>query len=133
MHFLEVAVRACTYPDKSVAVVTTHYTQTVWLDYCVSYVGSRVCEGRHPILMAVATLERFQGLQAQVILAFLLSHVPRIMSDGWRANTLTSRAHPQLHLFWRFAAWADHYTWCMDGCIACCPVRSWLSRCEHHP
>ena len=41
-HFLEVAVRAGTYPDWSVAVVTTHDAQMVWLKHCVQLVGSRM-------------------------------------------------------------------------------------------
>ena len=65
---------------------------------------------RHPIVSAIATVDRFQGLQAQVILASLVSPVPGIMSHVWRANTLTSRAQSELHLFGRFAAWAGHPT-----------------------
>ena len=30
-RFLELVVRAGTYPDRSLAVVTTHYAQMVWL------------------------------------------------------------------------------------------------------
>ena len=63
-HFLELAVKASTYPDTSVAVVTTHYVQMVWLHHCVEFVGSRMCDGRHPVLLAVAALDWFQGLQA---------------------------------------------------------------------
>ena len=101
-YFLELATKCGTYPDRSLAVVTTHYGQMVWLRHCVEFVGRRMCHGRHPILLAVATLDWFQGLQAQVILDSLVSAVLAIMSNVWRPNTLTSRAQSELHLFGRF-------------------------------
>ena len=58
----------------------------------------------------VATLDRFQGLQAPIILASLVSPTPGIMHDIWRSNTLTSRAQSELHLFGRFTEWTTHPT-----------------------
>ena len=40
-HFLEYAVRRGTYPAQSVAVVTTHYAEMVWLQHCVTFVGRK--------------------------------------------------------------------------------------------
>ena len=109
-HFLELAVRARSYPEWSVAIVTTHYAQMVWLKWCVRYVGRNMSNTMTPILLAIATLDGFQGLQAQVILACLVSPTLGIMNDIWRANTLTSWAQSELHLFRRLAAWAQHPT-----------------------
>ena len=81
--FRELATNRGTYPERSLAVVTTHYTQMVWLHHRVNLVGRRMCDGKHPI---------------QVILVSLVSHVPRIMSDMRRGNTLTIRAQPELNL-----------------------------------
>ena len=61
-------------------------------------------------LKTVATLDRFQGLQAPIILASLVSPTPGIMHDIWRSNTLTSRAQSELHLFGRFTEWTTHPT-----------------------
>ena len=108
--FLELAVRRGNYPARSVAVVTTHYAQMVWLAYCVRYVGSRWQATQVPILKTVATLDRFQGLQAPVILASLVCATPGIMHDIWRSNTLTRRAQSELHLFGRFTHWNAHPT-----------------------
>ena len=44
-HFLDLATKAGTYPERSVAVVTTHYAQMVWLQHCVDYVGRRIHGG----------------------------------------------------------------------------------------
>ena len=41
-HFLELANKKGTYPNRSVAVVTTHYAQMVWLKWCVGYVGRKM-------------------------------------------------------------------------------------------
>ena len=60
------------------------------------------------LLRTVATLGRFQGLQAPVILASMVSTTPGIMHDIWRSNTLTSRAQSELHLFGRFAQCTTH-------------------------
>ena len=40
-HFLEYAARKGTYLAQSVAVVTTHYAQMVWLKHCVAFVGRK--------------------------------------------------------------------------------------------
>ena len=109
-HFLEYAVRRGSYPAQSVAVVTTPYAQMVWLQHCVTFVGGKWQANPVNLLRTVATLERFQGLQAPVILASLVSPTPGIMHDIWRSNTLTSRAQSELHLFGRFTEWTTHPT-----------------------
>ena len=101
-HFLEYAVRRGTYPTQLVAVVTTHDALMVWLDYCVRFAGCRWQANPVNLLKTVATPDRFQGLQAPVILASLVAKTPGIMQDIWRSNTLTSRAQSKLHLFGRF-------------------------------
>jgi hypothetical protein len=107
---LEYAARKGTYPAQSVAVVTTHYAQMVWLKHCVAFVGRKWQAHHVNLLRTVATLDRFQGLQAPVILASLVSPTPGIMHDIWRSNTLTSRAQSELHLFGHFARWTTHPT-----------------------
>ena len=107
-HFLEYAVDRGTYPAQSVAVVTTHYAQMVWLQHCVRFVGRKWHAHPANLLRTVATVDRCQGLQAPVILASLVSPTPGIMHDIWRSNTLTSRAQSELHLFGRFTAWTTH-------------------------
>ena len=109
-HFLEYAARIGTYPAQSVAVMTTHYAQMVWLQHCVAFVGRKWQADHVNLLRTVATLDRFQGLQAPVIPASLGSPIPGIMQDIWRSNTLTSRAHSELHLFRRFTVWTTHPT-----------------------
>ena len=132
-HFLEYAARKGTYPAQSVAVVTTHYAQMVWLKHCVAFVGRKWQAHHVNLLRTVATLDRFQGLQAPVILASLMSSTPGIMQDIWRSNTLTSRAQSELHLFGRFAQWTTHPTpWCMPGGTARDAVRSRLRDCGRH-
>ena len=106
-HFLEVATKVGAYPERFVAVVTTHYAQMVWLQHCVDYVSNCLCGGQYPILLEVATLDRFHGLQAQVILASLVPDIPGIMTGICRTNTLTSRAPSELHLFGRFVRGAS--------------------------
>ena len=73
---------------------------------------SHVQEARNTVKMDRVFLEkaldRFQGLQAQVVLASLVSATPGIMHDIWRSNTLTSRAQSELHLFGRFTGWDVH-------------------------
>ena len=110
MQFVEHAVRRGTYPAQLVAAVTTHYAQMVWLDFCVRFVGRKWQSQPVNLLKTVATLDRFQGLQAPVILASLVSPTPGIMQDIWRSNTLTSRAQSELHLFGRFTDWTAHPT-----------------------
>ena len=109
-HFLEYAVRRGTYPAQSVAVVTTHYAQMVWLQHCVTFVGRKWQAHPVKLLRTVATLDRFQGLQALVILASLVSPTPGVMHDIWRSNTLTSKAQSELQLFGRFTEWTTHPT-----------------------
>ena len=72
-HFLKVVRKSGTHPDRSVTVVTTHYAQMVWLRHCVAFVSECLYRGYYPILLEVATMDRFQGLQAQANLAFLVS------------------------------------------------------------
>ena len=86
-HFLEYAARKGTYPAQSVAVVTTHYTQMVWLKHCVASVGRKWQSHHVNLLSTVATLDRFQGLQAPVILASLPSKTPGIMHDIFGGST----------------------------------------------
>ena len=78
-HFMELGVRKGTYPKRSVVVVITPYAQMVWLKWCVEYVGRKKFHATTPILLAIATLDRFQGLQAQVICASLVSPTPGII------------------------------------------------------
>ena len=60
------------------------------------YVGSKMSDTMHPIVLAIATLDGFQGLQAQVILASLVSPTPGMMNELWGANTPTSGAQSEL-------------------------------------
>ena len=101
LHFLEHAQSANVYPPKSVAIVTTHYAHMLWLQHCVWEAGRRL-HGE-----TIATLDRYQGLQAPVVLASPVSSEPGIMRDVVRANTLTSRAQSELHLFGAFLGWED--------------------------
>ena len=55
-HFLELAVRAGTYPHRSVVIVTTHYAQMVWLKWCVWNVGNKMSHTMHPIVLGIATV-----------------------------------------------------------------------------
>ena len=109
-HFLDYAVRRGTYPAQSVAVVKTHYAQTVWLDYCLRFVGCTWHANPVTLLKTVATLDRFQGLQALAILASPVSGTPGIMQHIWRSSILTSMAQSELHLFGRFTDWTAHPT-----------------------
>ena len=90
--------------------MTTHYAQIVWLEYCVRYVGCRWQANPVPLLKTIATFDRFQGLQARVILASPVFATPGIMHDMWRSNTLTNRAQSGLHFFGRFTHWNAHPT-----------------------
>ena len=42
LHFLEHAHNAQAYPPPSVAIVTTHYAQMLWLQHCVWEAGRRL-------------------------------------------------------------------------------------------
>ena len=109
-HFSDHASKARTCPENSVAVVTPHYANMVWLRHCVDVFGKCLCGGQYPILLKVATLDWSQGLQVQVMSASLVSHVPEIMTIMCRANTLTKRTQLELHLFGRLAQWGEHPT-----------------------
>ena len=103
LHFLEHAQSANVYPPKSVAIVTTHYAQMLWLQHCVWEAGRRLHgDQAYECVQTIATLDRYQGLQALVVLASMVSSEPGIMRDVVRANTLTSRAQSELHLFGAF-------------------------------
>ena len=108
--FLDYATKRGTHPAQSVAVVTTHYAQMVWLQFCERFVGRKWQANPANLLKTVTTLDRFQGLQAPVIVASLVSLKPKIMQDIWRSNTLTSRAQSELHIFGRFTEWTTHPT-----------------------
>ena len=95
----------CT-PPKSVAIVTTHYAQMLWLQHCVWEAGRRLHGNQaYECVQTIATVDRYQGLQAPVVLASLVSSEPGIMKDVVQANTLTSRAQCELHLFGPFFGW----------------------------
>ena len=96
--FLELACKAWAILEKYVVVMTAHCAQMVWLRHRVDVVNRCLCGGEYPILLEVATLHRFQGLQAQVILASPVSDIPGITTDIFCGNTLTSRAQCEHHL-----------------------------------
>ena len=56
-------------------------------------------------MQVIATLDRYQGLHAPVVLASMVSSEPGIMKDVVRANTVTSRPQSELHLFAPFFGW----------------------------
>ena len=106
MHFLKHAQNAQMYPPHSVAIVTTHYAQMLWLQHCVWEVMRRPHgDQTYECEQVIATLYRYQGLRAPVVFASMMSSEPGIMKDVSRANTLTSRAQSELHLFGPFFAW----------------------------
>ena len=108
LHFLEHAHISNQYPPKSVAIVTTHYAQMLWLLHCVWEAGRhRHGNQAYECVQTITTLDRYQGLQAPVVLASLVSSEPGIMKDVVRANTLTSRAQSELHLFGAFLGWEE--------------------------
>ena len=108
LHFLEHAQTAHAYPPHSVAIVTTHYAQMLWLQHCVCEAGrSFHGEQGYVCVQVIATLDRYHGLQAPVVLAFMVSSEPGIMKDVVRGNTLTSRAQSELHLFGPFLGWGE--------------------------
>ena len=106
LHFLQHAHNAQAYPPHSVAIVTTHYAQMLWLQHCVWEVGRRLHgDQAYECVQVIATLDRCQGLQAPVVLASMVSLEPGIMKDVVQANTLTSKAQTELHLFGPFFGW----------------------------
>ena len=56
-------------------------------------------------VQVIATLDRYQGLQAPVVLASMVSSEPWIMKDVVRANTLTNKAQSEPHLFGPVFGW----------------------------
>ena len=108
LHFLEHAHNANVYPPKSVAIVTTHYAQMLWLQHCVWEAGRRLHgDQAYECVHMIATRDRYQGLQALVVLTSLVSSEPGIMRDVVRANTLTSRVQSEVHLFGAFLGWEE--------------------------
>ena len=106
LHFLEHAHNAQVFPPHSVAIVTTHYAQMLWLQHCVWEAGPRLHgDQAYECVQVIATLDRYRGLQAPVVVASMVSLEPGIMKDVVRANTLTSRAQSELHLFGPFFGW----------------------------
>ena len=90
-------------PPRSVAIGTTHYAQMLWLQHCMWEAGrSQHGDQAYECVQVIATLDRYQGLQAPVVVASMVSSEPGIMKDVVRANTLTSRAQFELHLFGPF-------------------------------
>ena len=78
----------------------------LWLQQCV-WEAARTLHGNqaYQCVEVIANLDRYQGLQAPVVLASLVSSEAGIMKDVVRANTLTSRAQSELHLFQPFFGW----------------------------
>ena len=66
---MEVATGKGTYPKNYVVVVTTLCAQMMMLVHCLPYVREHLHLGR-PIVQMIATLDRFQGRQSQVIFRF---------------------------------------------------------------
>ena len=100
LHFLEHAYSANAYPPNLVAIVTTHYAQMLWLPHSVWVVGHKLQGDQgYECVQVIATLDRYQGWQAPVVLAPLVSSEPRIMKDVVRAHTLICRAQSWLHFF----------------------------------
>ena len=108
LHFLEHAHNAQAYPPRSVAIVTIHYAQMLWLQHCVWEAGRRLHgDQSYECVQVLATLDRYHGLQALVVLASMVSSEPGIMKDVVRANTLSSRAQSELHHFGPFFGWDE--------------------------
>ena len=65
---------------KSVAIVTTHYAQMLWLLDCVWCVETWL-HGDHgyECVQTIAPLDRYQGLQAPIVLASMPSQAAGIM------------------------------------------------------
>ena len=73
------------------AIVATHYAQMLWLQHCVWEAGRRLHgDQAYECVPVIATLDRYEGLQAPVVLASMVSSEPGIMKDVVRADTLTS-------------------------------------------
>ena len=105
LHFLEHAHNAQAYPPppRLVAILTTHYAQMLWLQHYVWEAGCSLHgDQAYECVQVIATLDRYQGLQAPVVLASMVSSEPGIMRGMVRAKTLTSRAQSELHLLGPF-------------------------------
>ena len=108
LHFLEHAHNAQAPPPPPAQWQSSPHT----LHRC--YGCSTVC-GKHgedcmgtthmSVCRSFAILVRYQGLQAPVVLASMVSSDPGILKDVVRANTLTSRAQSELHFFGPFFGW----------------------------
>ena len=72
-HFLKLATDKGTYPNGAMTAMTKHYARMVWQVFCVHHVGKALRMGSYLILLSFSNLYRFQGLQALVILASLVS------------------------------------------------------------
>ena len=93
-------------PPPAVAIVTTHYAQMLWLQHCMWEAARRLHGDKaYECVQVIATLDRYNGLRAPVVLASMVSSEPGIMKDVVRANTLTSMAQSELHLFGPFVGW----------------------------
>ena len=59
LHFLEHAHSAHVYPPKSVAIITTHYAQMLWLQHCVWEAGRRLhADQEYECVQTIATLDQ---------------------------------------------------------------------------
>ena len=132
-HFLEYAVRRGTYPAQSAAVVTTHYAQIVWLDFCVRFVGRKW--QANPVNLSE------NGCYPQLVPgAASLSHpgLPGVPDTRDHARHLAVKHLDQqgalgaapLRALYRL----DHppHPWCMARCTAGGAVGSRLWDCERH-
>ena len=78
----------------------------LWLQHCVSEAARSVhVDEAYESVQVIATPDRYKGLQAPVVLAFMVSSEPGIMKHVVRANTLTIRAQSEVHLFGPFFGW----------------------------
>ena len=109
LHFLEHAQNANAYPPKSVAIVTTHYAQMLWLQHCVWEAGRRLHgDQAYECVQMIATVDRYQGLQAPVVLASLVSNQQGpIRAASFRGLSRLGRVPPHCGL----VEWAEG-----DGC-----------------
>ena len=80
----------------------------LWLQHCVREAERRLHgDQAYELVQTIATVDRYQGLQAPVVLASLVSSELGTMKDVVRANTLTSTAQSELHQFGPFFHWED--------------------------
>ena len=63
LHFLDHAHNAQAYPPRSVAIVTTHYAQMLWLQHFVWEAGGRLHgDQAYECVQVIATLDQYQGV-----------------------------------------------------------------------